>query len=87
MLARVVSGDVRLDAEPTFVMIVLLGPEVPVIVTFDQLPRTTLEAVLAAIEPEANEPADAMKVPPSDACRAVGVSARVARFLPQIAIV
>ena len=37
VLARVVSGDVRLDAEPTFVMIVSLGPEVPVIVTFDQL--------------------------------------------------
>ena len=54
--------------------------------TPDHVPSTTPAALLAAIEPDANEPWDAMNVPPSDACDPFGVSATLARFRPQIAI-
>ena len=84
--SRVVSGDVRLVAEPTLVTMDLPGPEVPVIVTPVQLPRTTLEALLGGIEPEEKVPLDPMNDPARDARAATGVKARLARFLPQIAM-
>ncbi len=84
--SRVVSGDVRLVAEPTLVTMDLPGPEVPVIVTPVQLPRTTLEALLAGIEPEEKVPLDPMNDLERDARAATGVKARLARFLRQIAM-
>src|SRR5690242_5017112 len=68
-------------------MMVLPEPAADVIVTLLHLPSTTLAALLAAMEPELNVPALAMKVPLSEERAACGVAATVMRFLPQITMV
>ena len=48
-----VSGEVSVGGEPVLVMMVLPVPAEEVIVTLLHLPSTTLDALFAAIEPEA----------------------------------
>ena len=86
MSSSVVNGEVRFTAEPILAMIDLPVPDGVLTVTLDQLPSTTLEAVFAAMDAEVNVPPVAYS-PASEDRAATGVSARLARFLPQIAIV
>src|SRR2546422_2941701 len=85
--STVVRGEVRFEAEPILATTDRPVPEGLCTVTLDQLPRTTLDALFAAIELELNVPPEPTKVPLRVDGGAAGMRARLARFLPQMAIV
>jgi hypothetical protein len=80
------SGEVRLAAEPTSTMTWWSVPNVLVTTVPVHSARTTF-ALLATMGPERNVPGVAMNEPLRWENAEVGVSALVARFLPQMTMV